>query len=192
MVKEPHPGRVKTRLGREIGYIEAAHWYRHETLRTIRRLRSPKWDLILAVSPDGEGLTSRIWPAHIPRIAQGRGDLGMRMARLLRTFSPAPVCIIGSDIPAIRPDDIAAAFAGLGSHSATIGPSPDGGYWLVGVKNTRALPSGFMKNVRWSSRFARADTVATAPDLSWHIGRSLNDIDTLDDLLSWQRENARA
>ncbi|WP_417258387.1 TIGR04282 family arsenosugar biosynthesis glycosyltransferase [Celeribacter sp.] len=190
MVKEPHPGRVKTRLGWDIGHVNAAHWYRHQTLRTIRRLQSPKWDLVLAVSPDVEGLTSRIWPAHIPRIAQGLGNLGTRMVRIFRTLRPHPVCIIGSDIPTIRPRDIEASFAGLGSFDATIGPSPDGGYWLVGLRNSRAVPSGFMDGVRWSSRFARADTLASAKGLSWHSGRSQNDIDTLDDLIEWRRENA--
>ncbi|MEM5469173.1 TIGR04282 family arsenosugar biosynthesis glycosyltransferase [Celeribacter marinus] len=190
MLKEPHPGRVKTRLGRDIGYVEAAHWYRTEALRTIRRLRSPKWDLILAVSPDNAGQSSRVWPAHVPRIAQGHGDLGKRMARLLRALHPHPTCIIGSDIPTIRPHDIETAFRGLGSYDATIGPSPDGGYWLIGLKNTRAVPSGFLNHVRWSSHFARADTLESCPDLTWHIGRTLNDIDTRDDLIAWMRENA--
>ena len=63
MVKEPRPGRVKTRLAAGIGRVPAAWWYRHQTARLLRRLRDPGWDLVLAVSPDIEGMTSRIWPA---------------------------------------------------------------------------------------------------------------------------------
>ena len=37
MLKEPRPGRVKTRLGRDIGMVEAAWWFRHQTARLIRR-----------------------------------------------------------------------------------------------------------------------------------------------------------
>ena len=70
MVKEPHPGRVKTRLGRDLGMVGAAWWFRHQTAKLLRRLRDPRWDLVLAVSPDAEGLASRVWPADLPRFAQ--------------------------------------------------------------------------------------------------------------------------
>jgi len=42
MVKEPRPGRVKTRLGRDIGMGKAAHWYRRHALALIRRMRDPR------------------------------------------------------------------------------------------------------------------------------------------------------
>ncbi|SLN30451.1 hypothetical protein PAM7971_01147 [Pacificibacter marinus] len=35
MVKDPVPGRVKTRLGRDIGMVPAAHWFRHQALTMI-------------------------------------------------------------------------------------------------------------------------------------------------------------
>jgi glycosyltransferase A (GT-A) superfamily protein (DUF2064 family) len=60
MVKAPRPGRVKTRLGRGIGMGAAAWWYRHQTRTLIRRLRDPRWQIVLAVSPDREGLASRV------------------------------------------------------------------------------------------------------------------------------------
>ncbi len=92
MVKEPpHPGRVKTRLGKGIGMTRAAWWFRHQTARLLRRIRDPRWDTVLAVAPpDIEGLTSRIWPEDLPRVAQGPGgDLGDRMGgRLFRTLPP--------------------------------------------------------------------------------------------------------
>ena len=73
MVKEPRPGRVKTRLGHEIGMVEAARWFRRQSLSLLRNLRDPRWELVLAVSPDREGLASRIWPAGLARVPQGRG-----------------------------------------------------------------------------------------------------------------------
>ena len=75
MLKEPRPGRVKTRLGRDIGMGAAAWWFRHQTGRLLRRLEDPRWQLILAVAPDRDGLQSRVWPAHLPRLPQGGGDL---------------------------------------------------------------------------------------------------------------------
>ena len=114
-VKEPRPGRVKTRLGAGIGLVPAAWWFRHQSQRLIRRLaRDPRWRTVLAVSPDHEGLASRVWPACVARRPQGRGDLGDRMLRALAAEAPGRVMIVGSDIPDITPDDIAGGFRALG------------------------------------------------------------------------------
>ncbi len=182
MVKEPRPGRVKTRLGRDIGMVRAAWWFRHQTCSLIRRLRDPRWDIILAVSPDAEGLTSRVWPAELPRVAQGTGNLGDRMARLFRRFAPSPTCIIGADIPGIQRAHIAEAFRALGSREAVLGPAPDGGYWLVGFKPMAAVPSGLFQNVRWSSKHALSDTVTSMSDMRISYVSEQRDVDQLADL----------
>lgn len=191
MVKEPVPGRVKTRLGRDLGMVRAANWFRKQALSTIRRLDDPRWDLVLAVSPDREGLTSRFWPSHLTRVAQGRGDLGARMGRLLRA-SPAPkTCIIGADIPDIQPRHVMSSFAALGSHSGVLGPSEDGGYWLVGLRHPKLAPAGLFKDVRWSTQFARHDTQLSAKSLDWAQIETLSDVDTLDDLRRYQTRMRR-
>jgi len=181
MLKEPQPGRVKTRLGRGIGMVPAAWWFRHQTRALLRRLEDPRWDLILAVSPDRTGLQSRIWPAHLPRIPQGRGDLGDRMARILRHLPPGPACIIGGDIPGITQTHIARAFASLGTHDATFGPAPDGGYWLIGLHRTQ-IPATLLQNVRWSTEHALKDSRASLPGLRIATVDTLQDVDTADDL----------
>jgi uncharacterized protein len=182
MVKEPHPGRVKTRLGRDIGLVGAAWWFRHQTRRLIRRLRDPRWQIVLAVSPDREGLTSRVWPADLMRAPQGRGDLGDRMARMLRGMPPGPVCLIGADIPDVSPTHIARAFQALGDHDAVFGPAPDGGYWLIGAKHGAKLPKGLFDGVRWSTEHALGDTLATLPNLRVAMIDTLQDVDTVADL----------
>jgi rSAM/selenodomain-associated transferase 1 len=187
MLKEPRPGRVKTRLGRDIGMVGAAWWFRHQTARLLRRLDNPRWQLILAVAPDHAGLASRVWPAHLPRLPQGPGDLGDRMARLLRSQPPGPACIIGGDIPGVRPRHIAHAFAALGRHDAVFGPAPDGGYWLIGLKRTTPPPPGFLHEVRWSTRHALADSRATLPGARIALIDTLQDIDTGADLRALQR-----
>ncbi|MCJ7872586.1 TIGR04282 family arsenosugar biosynthesis glycosyltransferase [Phaeobacter sp. J2-8] len=182
MLKEPRPGRVKTRLGRDIGMTTAAWWFRHQTARLIRRLDDPRWQLVLAVSPDRDGIASRIWPAHLPRVAQGRGSLGDRMARLMRAMPPGPACIIGGDIPGITPPHVARAFACLGHNDAVFGPAPDGGYWLVGLRHPGRAPAGFLKGVRWSGPNALADSRATLPGARIAQIDTLADVDTVDDL----------
>ena len=178
MVKEPRPGRVKTRLGRQIGHVAAAWWFRHQVGALLRHVRDPRWDTWLAVSPDREGFLSRVWPADIVRVAQGKGDLGDRMARVMR-MAPGPVCVIGADIPGITRGRIWAAFRALGGSDAVFGPATDGGYWLVGV---RRVPVRIFDGVRWSTEHALVDSEASLRGMRIaHVDR-LRDVDDLDDL----------
>ncbi|MDA8746578.1 TIGR04282 family arsenosugar biosynthesis glycosyltransferase [Litoreibacter sp.] len=180
MVKEPRPGRVKTRLGADIGMVAAAWWFRHQVTRLLRNIRDPRWKIVLAVSPDVEGLSSRIWPAEFARVTQGRGDLGDRMARMLR-LPGGRICVIGADIPGIRRHHIARGFAALGGADAVFGQSEDGGYWLVGMKRGAAR-SGLFDGVRWSTEHSLADSVATMNGQRVAYVDTLRDVDTADDL----------
>lgn len=187
MVKEPRPGRVKTRLGRDIGMTASAWWFRHQTRRLLRRLRDPRWDIVLAVSPDREGLQSRVWPLDLPRMAQGSGDLGDRMARMLGQVHGAPACLIGADIPDIMPRHIAQAFKALGNHDAVFGPALDGGYWLIGLKQPRRQLPDLFRNVRWSTENALADSKSTLSGYRIAEVATLLDVDTVNDLPMTQR-----
>ena len=180
MVKLPRPGRVKTRLARDIGPIAAAWWFRHQVSHLLRRLRDPRWQIVLAVSPDAPGLTTRAFPADLPRRAQGRGDLGARMARQLRA-ADGPVCLIGADIPGITRAHIAHAFRALRSHDMAFGPATDGGYWLIG-RSPRALPPGLFHGVRWSSVDALSDTLASVQNRRIAFIETLSDVDEAADL----------
>ena len=180
MVKEPRPGYAKTRLGRDIGMTHAAWWFRHQTRALIRRLRDPRWHIILAVAPDREGLQSRVWPEDIARLPQGPGNLGDRMARMLRSTT-GPTLVIGADIPGVTSPHIAQAFRVLGENASVLGPAPDGGYWLVGVKHPRRAPPTLFQNVRWSTEHALKDTEKTLPTPIAKTA-TLRDVDTAIDL----------
>ena len=182
MVKEPRAGRVKTRLGADIGMIDATWWFRHQVARLLRQVgRDPRWTTWLAVAPD-TALTSAAWPADLPRLAQGSGNLGTRMRRVLGSFEDRDTLIIGADIPGIDRSAIAEAFAALGRHDMVFGPAPDGGYWLVG-KKAGALRRGFLDDVRWSSAHALADSMRSAgPSARIGLVRELADVDRAADL----------
>ncbi|MEK6205486.1 MAG: TIGR04282 family arsenosugar biosynthesis glycosyltransferase [Amylibacter sp.] len=184
MVKEPRAGRVKTRLGRDIGMTNAAWWFRHQTHRLIRALgRDARWQTILAVSPDFDGLQSRIWPGYLPRWPQGRGSLGDRMAAIFMGAPYGRVVIIGADIPGVTPALIEKAFRALGDHDAVFGPATDGGYWLVGLKRGAcAIPAGMFQDVHWSTEHALADTVMTLGDARVAYIDTLQDVDHASDL----------
>jgi len=182
MIKEPQPGQVKTRLGRDIGMVQSAWWFRHQARDLIARLRDPRWHVILAVSPDRKGLASRVWPTDLVRIPQGRGNLGDRMKRLLRLPFYGPVCLIGSDIPGVTRHRVWDAFRALGEAEIVVGPSPDGGYWLIGSRGGQGLPPSVFSDVRWSTCHALSDTVATLPGRKLARVACLQDVDRVCDL----------
>ncbi|MDJ0893665.1 MAG: TIGR04282 family arsenosugar biosynthesis glycosyltransferase [Alphaproteobacteria bacterium] len=190
-VKLPRLGAVKRRLAAGIGDVAAYRFYRETTASLLRRVgRDPRWRTWLAVTPDRSLSEDCAWPADLPRLPQGQGDLGRRMGRILRHLPPGPAVIIGSDIPAIGAAQVAAAFATLGRCDAVFGPSPDGGYWLVGF---RRCPIGFdpFAGVRWSSPAALADTRANLDKrFSVTLLDELEDVDDVDSYLRWRRRAA--
>lgn len=186
MVKAPVAGQVKTRLARSIGVGAATGFYRTMLARTVRRLGGdPRWRTLLGVAPDN-AVWSSLWPPCDGRVPQGTGDLGHRMGRLFNRLQRGPVVIIGSDIPGIDPSDIASAFKALGGHDAVLGPAPDGGYWLIGLKRSPRVPQPFA-GVRWSSEHTMADTLANLKDCRVALLRELADVDTADDYRDWRR-----
>ena len=93
-----------------------------------------------------------------PRRLQARGDLGVRMETALRALPQGSTVLIGSDIPGVSRSDIRHAFRGLGRSDVVFGPAEDGGFWLVGLANSRVAPDLF-KDVRWSTEHALADCI---------------------------------
>ncbi len=189
MAKRPAIGRVKTRLARDIGSAEALRFFRGATASLIRRVaRDPRWQTVIAVSPDNATYDCGIWPAGIPRIPQGGGDLGARMGRLFRELPPGPVVIIGADIPGITRKHVATAFAALGNHDAVLGPADDGGYWLVGLRRRPRIAEIFAA-VRWSSEHTFDDTANNirGQGMSLAIVGTLADIDTGADFSKWRQ-----
>jgi glycosyltransferase A (GT-A) superfamily protein (DUF2064 family) len=167
--REPRLGAGKKRLARDIGAGAAVGFERLMLAQSLRRFgRDRRWDLRLAVTPDG---AARRWPGAM---VQGRGDLGMRMRRALAACPPGPKLLVGSDIPGLTASHIAAAFALLGRHDVVFGPASDGGYWLTGCRYR--LPD--FGQVRWSSPHALADTLANLPkSLSVGFAATLDDVD---------------
>ncbi|MEM9682375.1 MAG: TIGR04282 family arsenosugar biosynthesis glycosyltransferase [Pseudomonadota bacterium] len=186
--RSPRLGAVKRRLARDIGDVAAWRFYTSVLNRMVLRLgRDPRWDTLLAVT----GGPAR-WPAHVPRLDQGHGDLGDRMDRVMRGMPPGPVVIIGTDIPDISADHVARAFRLLGRHGAVFGPADDGGYWLIGLRRRPFRPS-LKGPVRWSTVHALADT-ETLLGSRVSVGRLevLTDVDDAESLGRWRRERTAA
>ena len=192
-LRAPRLGRVKSRLAAGIGALAALRFYRLATGQLLRRLASDRrWRCHVWITPD-RAVRRPPWRVAAQWQGQGSGDLGRRMARVFRLLPPGPAVIIGSDIPAIRPAHIAAAFRALGSHEGVFGPATDGGYWLVGLRRRPRVPRGLFEDVRWSSEHALADTRAgLPPEMSVALLDVLEDVDDASAYARWRGSVSRA
>ncbi len=185
MAKAPEAGRVKTRLARDIGAVEAARVYRTILTATLRRLApDPRWRTWVAAAPD-RAAWFNVWPDAVSVVPQGTGNLGDRMQRVFQKMPPGPVIILGSDIPGISAGDIASSFSVLMQNDAVIGPAPDGGFWLIGQRRSPRVLQIF-DNVRWSGPHAMADTLANMARAKVGYAGQKADIDTLEDYKAWR------
>ena len=183
-VKEPRLGRVKTRLARDIGHLNAWRFYKRTVSALIGRVGFGNWNTVICISPDGYKGT--FFDKRLKVIPQGGGNLGQRMQRVFDNVGSknknGPLVLIGGDIPGIKKHHIRRAFKTLGNNDIIFGPATDGGYWLVGMRRRRARISPF-EAVRWSSNHALSDTIANI-DPMHRIGFTdmLSDVDTVRDL----------
>lgn len=159
LAKAPVPGRVKTRLVPPLTPEEAADVARACLETTLRRC-APALDAPITLFLDGEAdraLQALAESLGVPIVPQVGADLGARLVeafRLLRGRGAARTVALGSDSPTIDPAWIARAVASLDTHDAVIGPTEDGGYYLIGVRAD--IPELF-RDIPWST-----DSVARA------------------------------
>ncbi len=146
------PGAVKTRLGEAIGYERASRLYRNFLLTTCRRFEAVGDRRVLAFTPaehqaDFEELAGQAWEIEL----QSAGDLGCRMRDYFAAaFDKGAdrVVLIGSDTPTLPIEFVEQAFDLLAENRVVLGPSDDGGYYLVGASG--GVPPIF-SDVTWSS-----------------------------------------
>jgi len=185
--RAPRLGAVKRRLARGIGARAALRFHLATSSRLLRALsRDRRFCTVLATTPDRAAAR---WPVRLPRIGQGRGDLGARMHRACRRFPRGRVAVIGCDIPEATAADVASAFRALGRAQAGFGPAEDGGYWLVALSPRR--PARPFAGVRWSTRHALSDTLANFTGRRVALLRTLRDVDTKEDFAAFRKRQAR-
>jgi rSAM/selenodomain-associated transferase 2/rSAM/selenodomain-associated transferase 1 len=198
LAREPEPGKVKTRLSADIGADNAAGVYRICANTAFRAMRKVRGDLrrYIFFAPGRKGNTRRIRIKGGPDFyyaEQNGKDLGERLAHAFRTAfrnGADRAVAIGTDVPDIDAETIAQAIDSLKRYDTVIGPSPDGGYYLVGMNR---LHEDMFRHISWSSEFVLAQTRRTIDrlGLSCHLLPELADIDTKEALLRW-KEHAYA
>jgi rSAM/selenodomain-associated transferase 2/rSAM/selenodomain-associated transferase 1 len=183
----PVPGLTKTRLIPELGKAGAADLQRRlteATLRTAREFASLSHIGIEVRFEGGSEYQMRQWLGHDVLFSrQTLGSLGNRMqVSFEEAFQEGRrhVVLIGSDIPALGRDHLKKAFAAFKKYDLVIGPSPDGGYWLIGMKG----PNDVFYGVDWGTDAVFDQTMGAAKKIGLQTAvlDSLSDIDTFADL----------
>jgi rSAM/selenodomain-associated transferase 1 len=186
-IKNPEEGQVKTRLASAVGRREAMKLYRSFLLEMLYTLNKGTFLFYLFYFPENALDDLKDWLGdHYLYMPQRGGDLGERMKHGFgEAFSMNfnRVVLIGSDIPDLPLEFIDEAFAALQEHDGVIGPSLDGGYYLIGFKNTSFSPRVF-DGIRWSTGavFEKTLEILNGEGRTVHILQSLRDIDTVEDL----------
>jgi len=138
MAKAPIPGTVKTRLAQKISVEAVTELYRcllDDTISLARSLGTVEV-AIMCPAADVEALTQLAHGAvHV--VAQKGEGLAAGLSSVFAHFTPAGqqrVVAFNSDSPHLPASVLASAFAMLTEHDVVVGPTNDGGYYLVGAK----------------------------------------------------------
>ncbi len=151
--KPAHPGRVKTRLIGELSAHQAARMHAAFLGDLSERLAGGRYRLwiSLALAEDEQPPTGLVVAGEPVR--QPTGDLGERLFKgLSQAAEEYPsVAAVGSDHPELRRQTAEQAFAQLeGGADVVIGPTADGGYYLIGVRR-EALRAEIFNGIPWST-----------------------------------------
>lgn len=188
-IKDPEKGKVKTRLASTVGGEMAMRLYKRFLLETLATLNKGTFLFYLCFYPADALEELRGWLGEEYLYIPQRGeDLGERMKNgiteaLAMNFKR--VVLIGSDIPGLPLEFIEEAFQSLEEKDAVIGPSLDGGYYLIGFKDKKFSPRAF-KGIPWSTErvFEETMKILKREGLTVHTLQPRRDIDTIEDLKS--------
>ena len=189
MAKAPVAGEVKTRMQPQLTPEDSATLARlmlEQTADTARR----HWpgEVVLCVWPDPDHPAFRHLARQHKITTQIDADLGSRMmAALKQGFADAGgAAVMGCDVPHCPGEILAAAHASLVRGENPLGPSQDGGFYLIGLQREAATGAGetLFSGVRWSSPAALAEVRARAADAGVRFCElpTLRDIDHYPDL----------
>jgi rSAM/selenodomain-associated transferase 1 len=182
VAKVPELGGVKTRIG--------AVWGAEAALRIYRVLFDYTLGCVAQVPVRKYLYVNRVVPYQFPEMfrlyIQCDGDIGSRMRGVFEDLLECglrKVVVVGSDCPYLECRHIEEAFGMLESCDVVLGPTKDGGYYLIGMK---ALHGCLFENKAWSTASVLEDTLRDVAGLGLRAGllEWLEDVDTVEDWLS--------
>ncbi len=186
--RQPRAGDVKTRLAAKIGDVRATDIYARLLACTLQLAEASKFSDRYLFTGDRsqikyfeDSLTSDRWQV----CAQCAGNIGKRMHQAIEWVLRRHnfIVLIGSDVADGEVTDIDEAWEAL-SHSSTnavIGPSVDGGYWLIGLREPQPM---IFNNIAWSTPEVLTATVNRLATIGIEVKylTPRHDIDEVEDL----------
>lgn len=180
-VRNPELGKVKTRLSKTIGDRDALKIYTILLNHTESVINSNSADKVVYYSEEIQ--QNDLWSETLYQKKLQKGpDLGARMQHAFETAFKdlyEKVVIVGSDLYDLNPTHIEDALKALETHDLVLGPSLDGGYYLLGMKE---LHSAVFKNKLWGTDSVLESTLKDLQPQNVKLLDALNDIDTFEDL----------
>lgn len=178
-------GQVKTRLAATLGSQSASEVYRLFVWFLVNRFRRCANSRVLCFTPRERAKAfAMLAGADWITVPQVTGDLGVRMRSFFDDCfrnGAERVVLIGSDSPTLPSEHVESAFRLLLEVDVVLGPTEDGGYYLVGASRDVA---GIFRNIDWSTPRVWKQTVARLDDLqlSYESLPQWYDVDELPDL----------
>ena len=190
MAKAPRAGQVKTRLTPPLAPELAAALYRCMLIDTVRTMRATGLPAAAVVSPaDAADVAAIVGPDVEVVVQHGRG-LADALTFVFAAFGArgrTRVVALDSDSPTLPEHHVRVALALLGDHDVVLGPTSDGGYYLVGARQPQ--PDLFVPSALGTTS-ALAAIESTAAGLGLTSARTAEwyDVDTARDLVRLSRE----
>lgn len=185
-VKNARRGHVKTRLASSLGEDKALAIY----LALCERVRNVclgffgkcyvYYSEYIPSEPD-------LWEDDffIKRKQDPVIDLGLRMKAACNELLPvhSSVILIGTDIPHLTTNILEESILLLENTDVVLGPSDDGGYYLIGMKKTNDY---LFQNMTWSIDTVLSESIQriNMNKMTYNLLKTLSDIDTADD---WEK-----
>ena len=192
MTRVPIPGRTKTRLMKMLSGEECARLHKCFLLDLFDVFEFIKddVDIYLTYTPeDSFSILEDIVPSYVKCFPQQGKDLGEKMMNAfnhLLNKGYNKVALMGSDVPNIQPEDILSSFEALDNSDIALGPTLDGGYYLIGMKNIHK--ELFEEKLKWGNKSVLEGTIDIANNLNLKTAlvKKLRDIDTKEDLIAFK------
>ena len=196
--------RCKSRLSNDIGAFKAAKIQEKLTNHTIKVAKEIQKEGLadIKVAIDGIGIKAAKKWALLNKIKtvdiQGPGNLGTKMKRqFLETHSRKnlshqirnPILLIGTDLPSISHFELIQALQILKHKDMVLGPSSDGGYWLIGLSSKLLNPlcAWPFSGISWGTNKVLRETIqfASLNHIDYQLLQTKNDLDNIIDLSPW-------
>ncbi|MCG8608135.1 TIGR04282 family arsenosugar biosynthesis glycosyltransferase [bacterium] len=183
--KFPESGKVKTRLGKQIGNDAAASLYKLFMAQTFQITAQLDATCFVTVEP---AYKAEQFANYVPRdcyiFPQKGQDLGRRLLHAFDfVFSQksTKVIALGTDSPTLPAEYVTEAFQRLDYTDVVIGPAEDGGYYLIGINQPQ---KALFEGIKWSSDLVLKTTIERAQKigLSYSLLPIWYDVDELDSL----------